>query len=304
MTAPVPFVAVSQTYGSIFPTTTPRAAGQSTVGMDELVARIRFPVGWFPSAGHDHARAVGGLAALHFHGRSQMHQDGYRTEHTLRVMDQTHQFTQVRLSAQVNDPIQFGMVVPRLPDLDELNPATKMIDDLLITLRLPPLDGNVMFPTGGDNPEGRVLARDFVNLGVPGFFLIREVEVTLERGRLDPEVQTVIEELNKTVKAVVGRFVAPVNQRIATIDLLCLRIIVRQRRNVWIVPPQIGAGRTHVRHKLARIRVMQVANRRRQHYDVAGRQAALENQLPHRQTGDKLSDPATEGTIPLSSRQR
>src|SRR5438034_4576365 len=105
-----------------------------------------------------------------------MHQDGYRTEHTLRVMDQTHQFTQVRLSAQVNDPIQFGMVVPRLPDLDELNPATKMIDDLLITLRRPPLDCNVMFPTGGDNPEGRVMARDFVNLGLPGFFLIREVD--------------------------------------------------------------------------------------------------------------------------------
>jgi len=93
-----------------------------------------------------------------------------------------------------------------------------------------------MFPTGGDNPEGRVMARDFVNLGVPGFFLIREVDVTLERGRLDPEAQTVIEELNKTVKAVVGRFVAPVNQRIATIDLLCLRIIVRQRPR-----PAIGA---------------------------------------------------------------
>ena len=66
------------------------------------------------------------------------------------------------------------------------------------------------------------------------------MNVALEYGGFYREMQALIQEFNKTMQAVVGTFVASVDQRIQTVNWVCLGIVRGQGSEVWIVLPKIG----------------------------------------------------------------
>jgi len=85
------------------------------------------------------------------------------------MMDEANQLAQGCLTAQIDYPLQSGMMVALISDLHKLDPPREMIDHPLVTTGVPPFDGNVMLPARGNDPKWNVPAGDFVNLRVPGF---------------------------------------------------------------------------------------------------------------------------------------
>src|SRR5436309_2266260 len=121
MVGSVTRVSIPQPHRPVLPTSTTGAAGQSAVGMNELLVRVGLPVRRLTATRDDHARTVRWLASFGFHSCRQMHQTGHRAEHALGVIDQTYQFAERRLTTQVNYTVQPGMMVPLLANLDKLN---------------------------------------------------------------------------------------------------------------------------------------------------------------------------------------
>lgn len=72
----------------------------------------------------------------------------------------------------------------RFTDLNELNLALKVIDNLLIALMAPPLNREVHFPARRHQPKG--LASILIaKLGEPRLLLLRDMDVTMKSGRLN-----------------------------------------------------------------------------------------------------------------------
>ena len=101
----------------------------------------------FSTARDDHTGAMFQPAGWHLNRRCQMHKEAYRTDCTLGVVHQAHQLPQRRLAAEVDDTVEWRMMVRRLTDLHKLYPSAKVVDDLLISSRIPPLDGEVVLAT-------------------------------------------------------------------------------------------------------------------------------------------------------------
>src|ERR1700690_2903421 len=102
----------------------------------------------------------------------------------------------------------------------------KIIDNFLETLLIPPLNSIISFSSCHDNPERYILADDLPNLGKPCFFYIGKMNISLEVGWLDFQIEGFIQIINKTMNKMKRRFVAFMNQRIVAIDLFNLRIIL------------------------------------------------------------------------------
>src|SRR5260370_41915188 len=103
------------------------------------------------------------------------------------------------------------MVVSDTANLDELNPTPKMIDDLLVTLRLPPLNRQIVLATRCNNPKRCVLSGDFVDLRVPGLFLAGEMNIAFESSGLGGTMKVLVEKLNETLEAEVRGLVVAVH---------------------------------------------------------------------------------------------
>ena len=245
------------------------------------MVRIGFPMGWFAAAGNDNAGPAGRLAAFCFHGRRQMHQRGDRTENALRMIDQADQLPQGRLAAEVDYPIQLRVVMPALSYLDKLNSPSKMINNLLVTLRLPPFNCQIIFPSRRDDPKRDGRARDFVDLGVPGLLLLGEMNVTFKRRRLDVQPQALIEEFDKAVEAVVRDFITLINQGVSAFNFRGFRVTIGQDRDMGIVLPEVRAVGPNIGEKLAGIAMVQIAHGGSEHDNVPHRKTALQNQLLH-----------------------
>jgi hypothetical protein len=157
-------VAVSERDGSIFPTPPTRAAWQSPVGMDKLMIGIRLPMRRFAAARNDDAGPVGGGIFPVLHGGCQVHRQRHWTQDALRMVNEPHQLPQTGLPAQIDDFLKTRVMMLIVSDLHELNFAAEMINDLLVTPRLPPLDGRVILSAGGDNPEWNGLPGQFLGL--------------------------------------------------------------------------------------------------------------------------------------------
>src|SRR5438105_2831947 len=104
-------------------------------------------------------------------------------------------------------------MMPALSDLNELDFASEVIDYFLITLRLPPFDRDVELAAGHNNPKGSFFFGEFVHLRVPRFFQIGDVNVSLKGRRPDAQFEMIIQEVDKTVQAMIGCLVAPTDQR-------------------------------------------------------------------------------------------
>ena len=101
------------------------AARERAGPVNELMVRIGLPVWRLASAGDDHARSVRRHPAGDLHGRRQVHQQGHRAQHALRVVDEPDQLAQVGLAAQVDHVPQGGMLMPGLADLHEEDPVPR-----------------------------------------------------------------------------------------------------------------------------------------------------------------------------------
>src|SRR5258708_3274524 len=110
------------------------------------------------------------------------------------------------------------MMVARFADLDEKDAAPEMIDYLLKTMGVPPLDCKVALASGGDYPEWQVFAECFRNLRHPGFFDVRYPDVSFEICRRNWDLQAIREELVKTVNEMPRVGIAAMDQRIFALD--------------------------------------------------------------------------------------
>src|SRR5882672_9960722 len=101
------------------------------------------------------------------------------------MVHQSDQLTKIGASAQINGSFQPGVMMIFSTYLNELDASPKMINDRLVTLRLPPFDRDIILSTRGHDPKRSIFSGDFVDLRVPSPFLIGQVNVTLENSRFD-----------------------------------------------------------------------------------------------------------------------
>ena len=90
-----------------------------------------------------------------------------------------------------------------------------------------------------------------------------------------------VEEFNEAVKAVVWEFVGAIDQWIRAGDVFGLGIRVGYASDIRIILPELGTGRAHIGKELTRITVVQIADRCREHDDVANGEIAFENKFSH-----------------------
>src|SRR5687767_14349256 len=120
--------------------------------MEKLVAWISFPLGRLPTATDDNA-GPGALAPFRQrHGGRKMHEQCHVTKDSVRVINESDQFAQVRLSPHINYVTEGRMVVALLPDLHEGYDPAEIIHDLLPPAAMPPLYSIVEFASSRDNP--------------------------------------------------------------------------------------------------------------------------------------------------------
>ena len=127
------------------------------------------------------------------------------------------------------------------------------------------------------------------------------MDVAAEHGRSDTEAQPFVQMLDEAVNEVIGRLVAPVDQRVFAVDRLRARVVVGEPGDIGVVLPKIGARRPHVGLELAGISPMQVAHGGGQHDDVAGGQAVAQDQLPHR--GSSVHQTHPDGVTRTSAKR-
>jgi hypothetical protein len=113
------FIPIAQRQGTAFPTTAVGAAREHPDGVDELMARVGFPMRRFTTARYHDARTQFGFALGRFHGSRQVHQAGDRTQDSLRVMHQPDKLPEIGPTAQVQNTFQSRMKMMRVPDLNE-----------------------------------------------------------------------------------------------------------------------------------------------------------------------------------------
>src|SRR4051812_36166012 len=99
------------------------------------------------------------------------------------MVNKADQLTERGFATQIQDVVQRRVMVPLFPHLDEENAATEQIDQPLETVDVPPLDRKIELATGADDPERKRNLGDFLHLGNPGFFLVRNVNVPFEVSR-------------------------------------------------------------------------------------------------------------------------
>src|SRR5271166_243433 len=105
------------------------------------------------------------------------------------------------------------MVVADLADLHELNAAPEMVDDALVALGRPPLDGNVMFAAGGHQPVGGILPGQLANRRRSGSFRLREMNVSAELRGLKLQAEPAVEVIQESVQVVARDATAAMYQR-------------------------------------------------------------------------------------------
>jgi hypothetical protein len=91
---------------------------------------------------------------------------------------------------------------------------------------LPPFDGYIEFSAGGYNPERNIPVGYFPSLGVPGFFLFREIDGSLEFRGSDAKPKFRVEKLDKAVEAMIWRLVGSIYEGIRAVDVIHIRCTI------------------------------------------------------------------------------
>jgi hypothetical protein len=250
--------------------------------MNELMARIGFPVDRLPSTCNHDAWPQPCRGSFHFHCGGQMHRAGYPAQNALSMIVQLQELPYHCLAAQINRSIQLRMMIAGAAGLHKLNPSLEMIHHLLISITVPPLDRDFVPATGEDDPKGDFAPGQFMHCGSPALFRVRQVDVAFELRASNVQPQLSVQTIDESVQRMIGDFVCPIDQRKIAIECLHLRIVFRQMTQIGIVVPQFAARRPNIRDERPGITSVQVTNCSRQKHDVAEGEIGFENQLPHR----------------------
>lgn len=194
-----------------------------------------------------------------------------------------------RPATQVQHAFQSRVIMMFLADLDEKDPAAKMIHHMLPSAEVPPLDRKIVFPSGGDDPVGNVRSCDLFHLRRHGSFLGRKVDIPLEQRGMDSQLQFLIQVIYKPVKKVDWALVGLVDQRIMAHHRFDFRIIGIKRCQKWIILPQLRRACPNVGQKFSTVTLVKIAYGSRQHDDVAGRLEVGEDQFSHFKGEDSVS---------------
>jgi hypothetical protein len=200
---------------------------------------------WLPPSRKHDAWPVLRLALLGFNGGCEVHKHRHRADNAARVVHQPHNLSKIGLTDEVDDAFErrVDMAVARFAALDELDAALIMVDDLLEAIRVGPLGGEVGFAARDDDPElSRQDSGDFLNLRHPGFFLVGQMDVALERMRLYVNAQSIVQKQTERMDKVVRKLIALVDQRVFATNGFGFRVAVAEFREVRVVVPKLTAG--------------------------------------------------------------
>src|SRR5262249_33055617 len=155
-----------------------------------------------------------------------------------------------------------GMVVCAVADLNEKDLLPEVIDHRLETTEVPPFNGEIILAARDDNPKRNGPTGQLLNRGRLGLFLCRKVNVTLEARWLDLHPESCVQIINKTVQEMIGRAIGFADERIMAFQDLHARLRCFERPQVGIVLPKLRAGSADVDCELARIALVEIADRR------------------------------------------
>src|SRR5687767_8704069 len=100
------------------------------------------------------------------------------------------------------------MVMSRCADLHELDFPAKMINDLLVALRVPPLDGEIIFAASSHDPVWNVTPCQLMHLRIPRFLLSREMDIAMKCRWRDGKPQSVVQKCDEPVQTMIRSAVA------------------------------------------------------------------------------------------------
>ena len=103
--------------------------------------------------------------------------------------------------------------------------------------------------------------------------------VPAKLGHGNPQAQHVFQMTDVAMNKVMGALVALMNEVVPHRDEFHIRIVIGDRGHVRVVFPKLSGGSADVSQELFRMCPMQIADRRRQHDDIAGAQAASQDQF-------------------------
>src|SRR5437899_8028470 len=210
-----------------------------------------------------------------------MHGSRNRAQDTLCMINEPDNFPQIRLAAQIDNAAQSRMKMTKVADLHELDSVAEVVDDALKARPFPPLNRDIVLSSRHDNPKRNIGFGHLVDLGVPRFFDLRNVDVASKLCRSDLQAEPGVQEINISVQAMVRLIVTTINQWIGALNQFDVLLTFIKAHQIGIVLPDFGAKRPHVCLKLIRISSMQIADRGGHHYDVAGREKTSENEFSH-----------------------
>jgi len=122
-------------------------------------------------------------ARLGLNRRSEVHEHCDRADYAVRVIHQTDHLSQIRLSDEIDDAAKRRMIVAVAVTaaLYEKDSILKVVYNLLISDRVPPLCCKVVLAPGNYYPVSRVgHRRIFVNLRLPKALEVVQMDVDLK----------------------------------------------------------------------------------------------------------------------------
>src|SRR5437762_11305935 len=140
--------------------------------------RVGLPMRWLSPSRYHYARSVLWHLILRLHSRCEVHDETYRTEHTGRVEHQSYELSKISFAPQVDDSIEWWMMMMKFSDLYKEQCVGESVDDLLIACRFPPLDCVIELPTGVHYPKRHSDTSEFFDLRDPGAFGVGKMNVT------------------------------------------------------------------------------------------------------------------------------
>lgn len=242
---------------------------------------IGFPGGRFAASRDDDTGSICSLVRFGFDCGREVHEEGYRTQDTLGMVDQANEFSQRSFATKVEDAAQGRMIMMRFTNLDKRNFIFEMVDNNLPTAEMPPFDRKIKLAAGDNDPVGQVWPERLLYGRWCAPFKVGDVNISLYLRGADGKAELFIKELDVAVNEVDGTFIGGSDEGILAIDYVNFRIAGIERSNVWVIVPKLGAAGADICKIAARITGVEVSYGGREHHNITRRLEASENQFLH-----------------------
>ncbi len=219
--------------------------------MQRVLQRILHPREWFAATKQTDVRLLPCGA--------QVLQERDRTEAPASVIDQSHELPSVCLSTQVDNATQAGVIVIGLTNLNPLHATARSINHILVGLDGPLLGGEVLFDSGIQNPVANILAAGdvFANLIDPADFVAGEIQLWPVRCRTQRSLQLFAKEGGVGFNKCHRCLIRTVDLRVFHLNSRHPRLVIRDRRDVRIVLPDVPYGSPDIGEVFSRVLVME-----------------------------------------------